>query len=306
MTYEPSASGPPAQDAPPAPRIAERGIVVNGVRIATAMSEAPRELLAHLPLVVLPEAGFVWRDYAVVLDRFATERRVFALDWPGFGASAKPAPDDFAYSMENYANLLSAWLDALGLPRAVLLGNGLGAVAGLRYAVAHPSRVLGLALVAPLGFAQSGLVAGLARRLTGLPFLLRHIEPLATSLLLGPTTPDVTPIAHRHRELRAAANHTASIQALAALSRSLAAAEADLSMLASQITAPSLILRGVLDPLVTAAEAHHAATTIGEHGALEVTFPDASHLPFLQQPERFYHALAGLIDTAEVRFDGTP
>jgi pimeloyl-ACP methyl ester carboxylesterase len=281
------------------PRIAERGIVVNSLRIATAMSDAPRDLPARVPLVVLPEAGFVWRDYALILDRFAPERRVFALDWPGFGASAKPAPSDFSYSTENYANLLSDWLDTLGIARAVLLGNGVGAVAALRYAVAHPSRVLGFALVAPLGFAQSGMVRGLVRRLTGSQFLLRRIEPLATLLLLGPTTPDVTSSAHRHRELRAAPDHAASIQALATLSRSLAASEPDLSMLASQITAPSLVLRGALDPLVTAAEAHRAATTIGAHGALEVTLPDAGHLPFLQQPDRFQQALAGLIGTAE-------
>jgi pimeloyl-ACP methyl ester carboxylesterase len=299
MSQESLPGASPTESAPPAPRIAERGIVVNGVRIATAMSEGPRELLARLPLVVLLEAGFVWRDYAVVLDRFAPERRVFALDWPGFGASAKPAPADFTYSTHSFAKLLSAWLDALGIARAVLLGNGVGAIAALRYAVAHPTRVLGLALVAPLGFAQHALLAGLARRLTGSPFLLRRIEPLVTSLLLGPTSPDVTSIAHRHRELRTAADCAASIQALAALSRSLAATEVDLSTLASQITAPSLVLRGALDPLVTAAEVHRAASSIGARGALEVTLPDAGHLPFLQQPDRFHQALAGLINAAE-------
>ena len=62
--------------AAPPPAIAERGIVVAGVRIATAMSDAPRALLAHAPLVVLPAAGFVWGNYRPVLERFAPERRV--------------------------------------------------------------------------------------------------------------------------------------------------------------------------------------------------------------------------------------
>ena len=265
------------------------------------MSDAPRELLARIPLVVLPEADFVWHDYGPILDRFASERRVFALDWPGFGASAKPTAANFTYSAAGYANVLTGWLETLGLARSVLLGNGVGAAAALRYAVAHPSRVLGLALVAPLGFARPGLLAALARSVVaGSPFLLRRIEPLATSLLLGPTTPDVTAVAQRHRDLRAAPDHAASMQALAALWRSLGHPDADLAALAGPLTVPAIVIRGALDPLVTAAEAHRAASMIGAHGALEVTFPAAGHLPVLQQPDRFHQALAGLISIAEL------
>jgi hypothetical protein len=52
--------------------------------------------------------------------------------------------------------------------------------------------------------------------------------------------------------------------------------------------------------LVTAAEAQRAAEGIGERGALAVTLPEAGHLPFLQQPERCFQALAGLLGTAEL------
>src|SRR5437879_6039091 len=106
--------------AQPQPPIAERGVVVQGLRLATAMSDAPRALLRHAPLVVLPAAGHTWSDYRPILERFAAERRVFALDWPGFGGSAKPAPADFDYSARAYAELLPEWLNALGLARAVL------------------------------------------------------------------------------------------------------------------------------------------------------------------------------------------
>src|SRR5258708_19241174 len=98
-------SVPPEQPMPQA-RIAERGIVVQGLRLATAMSDAPRALLRHAPLVVLPAAGHAWSDYRPILERFATERRVFALDWPGFAASAKPPPPHFHYRSPPYASLL--------------------------------------------------------------------------------------------------------------------------------------------------------------------------------------------------------
>ena len=76
-------------------RLAERAVQVAGLRIATAMNDVPRFLLARVPLVMLPAANHPWQDYRLILERFAPDRRVFALDWPGFGASEKPAPVRF-------------------------------------------------------------------------------------------------------------------------------------------------------------------------------------------------------------------
>src|SRR5690242_17548174 len=126
------------------PRIVERGIVVRGLRLATAMNDTPPALKSRVPLVVLPAAGFTWGDYRPILEHFGSERRVFALDWPGCGASAKPSLADFVYGASAYADLLEPWLNALGATRAVLLGNGIGGAAALRFAVAHPERALGL------------------------------------------------------------------------------------------------------------------------------------------------------------------
>src|SRR5258706_14333947 len=123
-------SVPPDQPLPQA-HISERGIVVQGLRLATAMSDAPRALLRPAPLVVLPAAGHSWRDYRPILERFATERRVFALDWPGFGSSAKPAPADFNYSSRAYAAPLPQCLNALGLARLVFVVHSAVVVGGL-------------------------------------------------------------------------------------------------------------------------------------------------------------------------------
>jgi len=69
-----------------------------------------------------------------------------------------------------------------------------------------------------------------------------------------------------------------------------------------------MVLRGSLDPLVTDGEAHLAAETLaGRRGsALTITLPEAGHLPFLQQPERFEQALAGLLEAAEMAALETP
>ncbi len=306
MTDQPSHPAPPtpgpAPQSPPAPtnNIAERGVRVEGVRIATAMSDAPRPLLARAPLVLLPSPGFVWRDYLSVMQRFAGERRVFALDWPGFGGSDHPAPADFAYTLDHYQEIFGAWLDSVGIARGVLLAGGLAAVVALRFTAAHPARVAGLALVSPHGFSAPGITARLTRWAATSPQLLRLTWPLTTSLLIGPATALSAPVAERHRELRRAPTHATAIAAHVALWRSLPPL-ADLSSTAKSVAAPAAVIRGALDPIVTAADARRAAEATGSHGALEITLPGAGHLPFLQQPDRFAAALAGLLNTAEIQ-----
>ena len=296
-------SAQPAAQTPDIPPIVERGVIAQGQRIASAMSDAPRALLARIPLVVLPEIGFSWGDYRPILDRFAPERRVFALDWPGFGASAKPTPAEFAYSVANYADLLARWLDSLGIARAALLGNGIGAAVAVHYALAQPKRVAALALLGPLGFASppAGVMGALASRLMCSPALLRRGEATLTSLALGPTTDATEAMLARGREQRRTPDHAASINAAAAVIRSLAeqAAPPELREQARQLAIPALVVRGALDPLCSAAAARSVAEALGAHGALEVTLPDASHLPFLQQPARSLAAIEGVIMTAE-------
>lgn len=74
--------------------------------------------------------------------------RVLALDLPGFGASDKP---DVSYAPRWYARVVLAWLDALGVKRAVICGHSMGGQIALHLVLHAPSRVIGLALAAPAG-----------------------------------------------------------------------------------------------------------------------------------------------------------
>jgi pimeloyl-ACP methyl ester carboxylesterase len=285
------------------PRLAERAVQVAGLRIATAMNDVPRPLMARAPLVVLPAANHPWQDYRLILERFASERRVFAIDWPGFGASDKPTPSDFAYSIQTYAGILSGWMDGLGIARAVFVGNSVGAGAAVQYAAAHPQRALGLLLVAPAGFTPPGIARWTAARLLGTPGVLHAVVGGFTSLYLGLTTDATRAVMDRQRERRATDDNNAAIAAYAALWRSLDTPAANLSAPAHEVIAPAMVVRGALDPIVTEADARRAAEALGANTgkrALEVVLPGAGHLPFLQEPERFLKALEGLLTTAEV------
>jgi len=289
-----------AESQPKTPAIAERGIIVRGARVATAMGGASRELLARAPLVVLPEAGYVWRDYASIMERFATERRVFALDWPGFGESEPPADGDAAYAMLALSAFLGEWLTGIGVARCVIAANGLAAAVALRFAIEHPGRVAGLALIAPAGFSTAGRARSLITQLASKPWITRRFGTGLSSLALGPETPAGRAILERQRTQRTTPAYSGYMTALSAFWRTFDQSDAALAEGAASIQVPAVVVRGALDPIITEADAHRAAQSIGTRGALEIVLPGAGHLPFLQQPDRVLQAIAGVLETAEL------
>ncbi|MBX3070020.1 MAG: alpha/beta fold hydrolase [Thermomicrobiales bacterium] len=71
--------------------------------------------------------------------------RAIAVDLPGFGSAAEaPGP----YTMEAYADRLSALLDALSVERACVVGGSMGGVVAQHFALRHPDRLARLVLVA--------------------------------------------------------------------------------------------------------------------------------------------------------------
>lgn len=287
--------------------IVERGVIADGLRLAAAMNDAPRALYARAPLIVLPDIGFVWQDYFSLLTHYAVERRVFALDWPGFGGSARPTSKDHSYNGEYLAQTLSRWIDNLGIGRAVLLCTGISGIPAIHYAQAHPRRVLGLAFISPIGFYHGGRSSSLAGRLLSAPGLMRHLDGYVTSLLIGPgTTVEARQVLERHQQLHRAADHRQAVEVYVSLWESIRSSQREISPLAKTLSPPAMVLRGELDPLVTDNDARQAASALGERGTLTITLPESGHLPFLQQPIPFYQALSGLLETAEMAALASP
>ena len=70
--------------------------------------------------------------------------RVFAMDQRGHGDADKPAD---GYALVNFADDIEAFMDAVGLPSAVLLGSSSGGYIAQQVAIQVPHRVGGLVLV---------------------------------------------------------------------------------------------------------------------------------------------------------------
>ncbi len=87
------------------------------------------------------------RDYRYLGPLLARRYRVLRLDMPGFGI----APRDAVLSVEGWSEVPLAVADALGLRRFLLASHSFGAASVIRLASRRPDRVLGAALLAPLG-----------------------------------------------------------------------------------------------------------------------------------------------------------
>ena len=93
------------------------------------------------PVLFLHPGGassFVWIK---MVPFFETRYRALAMDFRAFGQSDMP---ESGYVMERYVADIVEVLDAVGVERAHLVGNSLGADIATYFAAAHPERMLSL------------------------------------------------------------------------------------------------------------------------------------------------------------------
>jgi pimeloyl-ACP methyl ester carboxylesterase len=99
--------------------------------------DAPVVLLPH----GYPSSSFQYRTFMRALgDRW----RLVAPDYPGFGYSATPPREEFAYSFASYTTVLERFTEVLGLDRYVLYLFDYGSDVGFRLVHLHPERIQGL------------------------------------------------------------------------------------------------------------------------------------------------------------------
>ncbi|MEI9927683.1 MAG: alpha/beta fold hydrolase [Sphingomonas sp.] len=87
------------------------------------------------------------RNFAGLADRMATDHRVILVDRPGWGHSSVIGKRP---GIAAQAEAIAALIDKLGLDRPLVVGHSYGGAVSLALALAHPGRVRGLALIAPV------------------------------------------------------------------------------------------------------------------------------------------------------------
>ena len=104
------------------------------------------------PLVLLHGFGCGIPQFYKNLDHLHSDRRLYALDLPGFARSTRvPFPVDAEGAECEFVETLERWREGVGLEQMVLLGHSLGGFLSLSYAMRYPSRVRHLILDDPWG-----------------------------------------------------------------------------------------------------------------------------------------------------------
>ena len=100
-------------------------------------ADAPVLLLLH----GFPSSSHMFRD---LIPKLADKYRVIAPDLPGFGQSAMPARDKFAYTFDHLARVIDRFTEVVRLDRFAIYVFDYGAPVGWRLATWHPERITGL------------------------------------------------------------------------------------------------------------------------------------------------------------------
>ena len=135
--------------------IAYRTVAVDGLDVfyrEAGRPDAPTLLLLH----GFPTSSSMFRD---LIPRLADHFRLVAPDLPGFGRTALPTRDAFAYTFENLARVVRRFTEMVGLERFALYIFDYGAPVGLRLALAKPDAVTAIVTQNGNAYAE-GLSAG--------------------------------------------------------------------------------------------------------------------------------------------------
>lgn len=105
------------------------------------------------PLVLLHQTPRSVDEFAEAIPRLAGERRVIAVDTPGYGCSDRVPGQP---SVEEYAGAVLDSLQALGIDRFVPVGHHTGAIIAVELAAAAPARVERVVLSGPVDLDEAG------------------------------------------------------------------------------------------------------------------------------------------------------
>ncbi len=104
------------------------------------------------PLILLHSLGLSSESWRHVIGPLSKRFSVYALDLMGFGNSDKP---DKNYEIRHYAESIIEFMDKLGINKASVIGNSIGAIISLEMAASFPRRLVKQVLVGCLAWATA-------------------------------------------------------------------------------------------------------------------------------------------------------
>ena len=228
-------------------------------------------------------------------EPLAARYRVYALDLPGHGTSAKDVgagpeaaagsgPGRSGGTLGVLADAVTGVLDALGAERAHLVGHSMGGAVALAVAARDPGRIASLTLIAPSGFGpeiNAGYLRGFADAQTR-----RELKPV-----IGQLFADESLVTRQLVDDLLAYKRLDGVdEALHALADTLLDGDAQRGDSAASLAAiggavPVTVVWGRADRIIPAAQAESVT------GAVRHLIDGAGHMPHMERPAEVQAAI---------------
>ncbi|WP_077063256.1 alpha/beta hydrolase [Streptomyces sp. MP131-18] len=254
------------------------------------------------PALLVHGLGGSSRNWSSLMELLAGEVECEAVDLPGFGAS--PPPDSGDYSVYGHARAVIRLLDSAdrgGRGPVHLFGNSLGGAVATRVAALRPDLVRTLTLVSPALPELTPQRTALPTGLLGLPGMPRLMPRMTREMTAGQRARQVlrlcygnpariTPedFAAAEAELERRQSLPYFWDSLTRSARGLVNAytlggQHSLWRQAERVLAPTLLVYGVRDRLVSFRMARRAGRAFGFSRL--VVLPEAGHMAMMEYPD---------------------
>jgi pimeloyl-ACP methyl ester carboxylesterase len=248
------------------------------------------------PVVLVHGLGGQWQNWLENIPRLAQERRVLALDLPGFGLTPKPRG---RITIREYGRFVDAFIEELGLGRTALVGNSMGGYIAAEVAIQFPERVSRLVLVSAAGISSAETAVR--------PILLvgRIMAAVATNTAARHRYLASRPVS-RQASLALVARHPRLLKADLAYEGFFkgagkpgfddalrASLDYDFRDRLTEVRAPTLIVWGEKDSIIPTRDADEFERLIGD--SRKVVMKDTGHIPMAERPDAFNRVLVDFL-----------
>ena len=240
-----------------------------------------------VPVVFLHGYADSWRAFEPLLPRLPRSIHAVAMTQRGHGDADRPGS---GYGLEDFTADLAAFMDAVAIEAAVIVGSSSGGYTAQRFAADHPERTLGLVLIgAPRSLRNKPAVAQFFNSLSELsdPIDPAFVREFVESTLSRPVPPAFL-------EAMISESLKVPVDVWKATAQGLLKAVPPTEI--ATISAPTVILWGDRDEFLSRTDQEALAAAIA--GSRLVIYEGAGHVVLWEEPERVAADVVALAERA--------